>query len=184
MKTTECRYLMLLLVAFAFNQAISAQSKISDKDLPNFGQVNTNLFRGGQPTEAGIKKLAQMGVKTIVDLRGEDERARTEEAWAQNAGMKFINISLANWFKPQTTDIEQIVKKINQAANQPVFVHCRRGADRTGTVIAVYRILHDDWTAQRAIDEAKNYKIGWWQFWMKDYINDYYRDFKKQTVGK
>ena len=179
MKTIKCCYLMVLIAAFVFNQATHAQSKISDKDLPNFGQVNATLYRGGQPTEAGVKKLAQMGVKTIIDLRGEDERAQTEEAWARSAKIKFVNISMANWFKPNTADIERIVKEINQPENQPVFIHCRRGADRTGTVIAVYRIAYDNWTAQQAIDEAKNYKIGWWQFWMKDYINDYYRDFKR-----
>ncbi|MDQ3321238.1 MAG: tyrosine-protein phosphatase [Acidobacteriota bacterium] len=178
MKITVRYFSLLLIVAFA--NFAHAQKAFKNKDLPNFAQVNANLYRGGQPTEAGVKELAKMGVKTIVDLRGEEDIARAEEIWAQKAGVRFVNVSLSNWFEPKTADIEQILKEIDAPENQPVFVHCRRGADRTGTVLAVHRIRHDDWTAKQAIAEAKRYDFGWWQFWMKDYINDYYRDFVKQ----
>ena len=167
------------MLIFVFANAAHGQKAIESKDLPNFSQVNAKLFRGGQPTENGIKELARRGVKTIIDLRGEDENAKKEELWAQKAGIKFIAVNLSNWFKPKTSDIESVVKQIDAADNQPVFLHCKRGADRTGTVVAVYRISHDNFTAKQAIDEAKKYDFGWWQFWMKDYINDYYKDFKK-----
>ena len=172
------RYFSLLLI-FVFASAANSQKAIENKDLPNFAEVNAKLFRGGQPTENGVKELARRGVKTIIDLRGEDENAKKEELWANKAGIKFVAVNLSNWFKPKTTDIENVVKQIDAADNQPVFLHCKRGADRTGTVVAVYRISHDNFTAKQAIDEAKKFNFGWWQFWMKDYINDYYRDFKK-----
>ncbi len=160
------------VIGFADGQTIT-------KDLPNFYPVNEVLYRGGQPTEAGVKELAKMGVKTIIDLRGADEKAKKEETWAQNSGIRFINKPLNNWFEPKNAKIEEIIAEINRPENQPVFVHCQRGADRTGTVVAVYRITHDNWTAEQANAEAKKFGFGWWQFWMKDYINDYYRDFKK-----
>ena len=162
--------------AFAFGQ-----NETMAKDLPNFYIVNSNLYRGGQPTEAGVRKLAQMGVKTIIDLRGADERAETEANWAQSAGVKFVNIPLNNWFGPKDAQIEKALSVINAPENQPVFVHCKRGADRTGTVIAVYRIANEGWTAKQADSEAEKFGFGWWQFWMKDYIGDYYRDFQKQN---
>ena len=170
--------LWLLLLALVVGQTSRGQTKTVDKDLPNFAQVNGNLYRGAQPTEAGIKKLAAMGVKTVIDLRGADERAKKEEAWAQNAGIKFINIPLDNWNRPKDSRIAEIEKLLDATENQPVFVHCRRGADRTGTVIAVYRITHDGWDARRANEEAESFGFGWWQFQMKDYINDYYRVYK------
>lgn len=185
MKSNKFHLTLFLLAAFIFAQTAHAQNgKTADKDLSNFAFVNANFYRGGQPTEAGIKKLAQMGVKTIIDLRGEDERAKTEESWARAAKINFVNVNLRNWFKPQPADIERIIKEIDRPENQPVFVHCRRGADRTGTIVAVYRITHDDYTAKQAIDEAKKFDFGWWQFWMKDFINDYYRDFSEAKTKR
>lgn len=172
----KCFVLLSIFANFAL-----AQTAVANRNLPNFSQVNKNFYRGAQPTESGVKELAKIGVKTIIDLRGEDEKAKNEEIWARNAGINFISVSLSNWFKPKGAEIEQIIKDINAPENQPVFVHCKRGADRTGTIVAVYRISHDNYTAKQAIEEAKHFDFGWWQFWMKDFINDYYRNF---TVKK
>lgn len=181
MKTMKYYLWFLMLTAFVFSQNGYARDQNAPvKDLPNFARVNANFYRGAQPTEAGINELARMGVKTIINLRGEDKNALREKEWARKAGIKFIAVDLSNWLKPKTADIEQIIKEIEQPENQPVFVHCQRGADRTGTVVAVYRISRDNYTAKQANDEAKQFGFGWWQFWMKDYINDYYRDFKSE----
>ena len=147
------------------------------KDLPNLYKVNDHLYRGGQPTEAGIQELKRMGVKTIINLRDADDRERKEESWAKAAGIRFINIPESNWFKPKTANIDAIIKQIDTPENQPVFIHCKRGSDRTGTVVAIYRITQDGWTGKQANDEAKKFGFGFWQIWMKDYINDYYRDY-------
>lgn len=173
MKTSPFYFLVLTLLLFT--GLARAQDCSASKDLPNFGCVNAKVFRGAQPTEEGIKELARRGVKTIIDLRDADERARLEEGWARNAGIKFINVPLNNWFAPKDSEIKRILELIDSSQNQPIFVHCKRGADRTGTVIAVYRIAHDGWTASQAKNEAKNFRFGWWQLWMKDYIKDYYK---------
>ncbi|MCY7347185.1 MAG: dual specificity protein phosphatase family protein [Pyrinomonadaceae bacterium] len=180
MKSSIKYFLLLFIVAFA--NFVHAQKSVENKDLPNFSQVNAKFYRGAQPTENGVKELARMGVKTIINLRGEDKNAQKEKLWANRAGIKFIAVNLNNWFKPKTADIENIVKEIDAADNQPVFVHCKRGADRTGTVVAVYRIAHDNWTAREANDEAEKFGFGWWQFWMKDYINDYYEENGKRKT--
>ncbi len=177
MKST-IRYFSILLV-FTLANFTHAQKAVENKDLPNFSKVNEKLYRGGRPTKAGVNQLVAMKVKTIINLRGKDENSKPEEEWAELAGIKIISFNLSNWFEPKTDDIEDIIEEIDKPENQPVFVHCRRGADRTGTVIAVYRIRHDNWTAKRAIDEAKDFDFGWWQFPMKDFIKDYYRDFKE-----
>ena len=156
-----------------------AQSAVKSKDLPNLYKINEKLYRGGQPTEAGITELKRLGVKTVIDLRDNDNRAHKEEAWVRSAGLRFVNVPESNWFKPNQKNIEAIIKQIDETPNQPIYVHCKRGSDRTGTVVAVYRITHDGWTGKQANDEAKKFGFGWWQIWMKDYINDYYRDYAK-----
>ena len=146
----------------------------SKEDLPNFHKINDNLYRGGQPTEEGIKQLAKMGIKTVINLRDGQEKVMKEKGYTEANGMQFINIRLGNWFKPSDKDIEAVLTEIRKPENQPVFVHCKRGADRTGTVVAVYRMRFDGWTDKQAEKEAKEFGIGWWQIWMKDYIDDYY----------
>ena len=166
-----------LFLILAVANLSHAQSVVKDKNLPNFYKVNDNFYRGGQPTEAGIAQLKAMNIKTVINLRGADSRAEKEEKWVTDSGMKFINLPLNNWLEPKDAQIEKVLAEINNVENQPVFVHCKRGSDRTGTVVAVYRIKQDDWTAKQANDEAKSFGFGWWQVWMKDYISDYYRNF-------
>ncbi len=177
----DVRYFSLFLV-IAFANFVYAQKAIENKDLPNFKKINENLYRGGQPTSEGFRQLKQIGVKTIIDLRGADKRAKTEENKTENVGLEFINLSLNNWFRPKDSQIENILAAINKPENQPVFVHCQRGADRTGTIIAVYRMTHDNYSAENAFDEAKEFKFGWWQIWMKDYIEDYYKRIQKKDA--
>jgi len=146
-----------------------------DKDLPNFRQINENLFRGGQPSAEGLRRLAEMGVKTVVSLRDTQSKVLREKRLAEEYGLRFINLRLSNWFASKDEEIHKIIETIRDPAHHPVFVHCKRGADRTGTVVAVYRMLVDGWTATDANREAKTHGIGWWQVWMKDYIKAYYR---------
>lgn len=173
------RFTLVTAVILLSWGAVSAQTAPNSKDLPNFYKVNARLYRGGQPTEAGIKELKRLGVKTVIDLRNNDDRARREGGWARAQGLKFINIPLNNWFGPHKTDIDAILRQIDIEGDQPVFVHCSRGSDRTGTVVAIYRITHNGWNDKRANAEAKEFGFGWWQVWMKDYIGDYYREYAR-----
>ena len=157
----------LATVLFAHSQSV---------DLPNFHKVNDGLYRGGQPKEDGFAQLQKMGIKTVIDLRSDSEDSLKEQRLVEKAGMRFINLPLGNWSRPDPQQIDRILAKIDDPKNQPVFVHCRRGSDRTGTVIAIYRMTHDGWNTNRARDEAETFGLGWWQFGMRDFISDYYRD--------
>jgi protein tyrosine/serine phosphatase len=154
-----------------------AQDCLPAKEIGNFGCVSQRIYRGAQPTEQGVRELARRGVKTIINLRDANEKAHLERKWAEQEGIKFYNIPFGNWLGPKDEKIEEVLKLINSSGNQPIFIHCKRGADRTGTVVAAYRISHDRWTAKKAKEEAKKYKFGWWQFWMDDFISDYYKKF-------
>jgi tyrosine-protein phosphatase SIW14 len=146
------------------------------KELPNFHEVNARLFRGGQPRQGGLKKLASLGVKTVINLRGDDKLMLEEEREAKSLGMRFFNLPLSLGGRPSRDQIARALALIDAPENQPVFVHCHKGADRTGVVVAAYRITHDHWTGEEAQREADRYGMGWWQHGKKDFISDYFRD--------
>ena len=172
----------LLLLAMA---AASAPSRAPEKEaLPNFHQVNENLYRGAQPLAGGIQKLKALGVKTIINLRGEDEGAHAEEAEARAAGFNYFNVPMDGLGRPSDEKVDKVLSLINDSGNWPVFVHCNHGKDRTGTIIACYRISHDGWKLDDAMKEARRYGMSWVQFRMRDYIKDYAARLQNEEKGK
>lgn len=145
-------------------------------ELPNFHRVNAHLLRGGQPRAGGLKRLAALGVKTVLNLRDDDERAVEEGREAAALGLRYFNIPISRAGRPSRERIEELMALVDAPENQPVFVHCKRGADRTGAFVAAYRITHDGWTGERALAEAEQFGMGFWQHGKRDFINDFYRD--------
>jgi len=168
--------LSALTCALALLASVSlAQQAPSYKELPNFHKVSDTLYRGAQPLSGGVKKLASLGIKTIVNLRGEDDLAHQEKKDAEAAGLHYFSVSMAGLSAPSDEQVVRVMSIIDKPENQPVFIHCKRGSDRTGTIAAVYRISQDGWTADRAIAEAKTYGMSWTEFGMRGYIADYYK---------
>jgi tyrosine-protein phosphatase SIW14 len=143
--------------------------------IPNFHQVNQHVYRGGQPGPEAWQSLAKMGVKTVIDLRREDEHSTAAEAQAvAAAGMIYVNVPMKGVVAPTNEQIGKVLTLLD--SKDPVFVHCKRGADRTGAVIACYRIGHDRWQRQRALEEAKSYGMGMVQLGLKHYIMEFQPD--------
>lgn len=120
----------------------------------NFYKVNDEVYRGAQPSAEGLRYLAGIGVKTVIDLRKDGSRSREEEKLAAAAGMKYISIPMTGLTPPTEAQTEQILSMLEKSSEGPFFIHCMRGADRTGAVIAAYRIDHDKWDNARALREA------------------------------
>jgi tyrosine-protein phosphatase SIW14 len=146
-------------------------------ELSNFHQVNARLYRGGQPRrKGGIQRLAALGVNTVINLRDDDERAIAEGLEVRAAGLRYFNIPFGRLGRPTDEQVDQVLSLIEAPESGVVFVHCARGEDRTGVVIALYRISHDGWTSEQAKEEANRYGMKFWQRGMKNFIRDYYRD--------
>ncbi|MBI3343774.1 MAG: dual specificity protein phosphatase family protein [Gammaproteobacteria bacterium] len=166
------------MLAIVLVLAVPAVLADEAPSIPNFHQVNRNLFRGGRPRAEGVQQLAQMGVRTIVNLeRGlfekEPSEVKKEREWAQRAGMKFIHVPLHPFIAPSRQQIEQVLALITDPANQPVFVHCDRGSDRTGVVIAAYRIRVEGWSVQRAYEEMMRYGHNRWLIGWKTVLENF-----------
>jgi protein tyrosine/serine phosphatase len=173
----------LIIAALAFSNVTGGvpSPQPEERTLPRFHEINANLYRGAQPLDGGIKRLSELGVKTIINLRGENEVTRSEVADARAAHLRYFSVPLPDLSAPSDEEVEKILAIINDAQNWPVFVHCNHGKDRTGLIIAVYRISHDGWTGKEAKAEAKQMGMSWLQVGMKSYIKDYYE--KHSRVG-
>src|SRR5216684_7352307 len=161
-----------------FALAIPAFAGSSAPGIKNFHQVNEHVYRGAQPTDEGFQYLAKIGVKTVIDLREADERSQAEEGVVTATGMKYVNVPMTGLTPPTESEISRILGILEDSGSGAVFVHCKRGADRTGAVIAAYRIDHEHWDNARALSEAKSDGMGSFQFPRRSYI----RDFQPRTI--
>lgn len=126
-----------------------------------FQQVGDNLYRGGQPDAQGFAFLRDLGIKTIVNLRRDD----SERPLVESLGMKFIHIPMVLRFlggRLSEDAVKTFVAAVDDPGNGPIFVHCKRGADRTGAFVALYRMMRDGWNVDRAYGEARDTGMRWW----------------------
>ena len=167
MKTTQLRLLTILvtIAILALNSVpvvaqIAAQvgPVISKKDVPNFAQVAPGIYRGAAPTSIGLKKLKEMGIKTIIDLRIEKKGQIEESKTANQLGLNRIRIPMGVE-APTKAQLVTFMKAIDEARakNAPIFVHCQHGADRTGAMIGIYRVTRQGWTFDQTWAEMRKY---------------------------
>src|SRR6185312_13011397 len=141
--------------------------------LSHFAQVDEHVYRGAQPSELGVKSLAKLGIKAVIDLRGGGERSISEEKQVEVAGMKYYSIPLPALGAPTDAEVSTALALIDDSQNWPVYVHCLRGKDRTGTVIACYRIHHDRWPNARAMKEAQEHGLSRVERGMRGFVLHY-----------
>ena len=124
--------------------------------LENFYRVTPELYRGAQPDAAGMKKLKELGIKTIVNLRLAHSDA--DEIGGLDIASEHIRIDP---FKPDMDVLVRFLRVATDPNRTPVFVHCQRGIDRTGLAVAAYRIVVCRWTKTQALDEMLNGPYGY-----------------------
>jgi len=152
--------------------SVTAGSETSN--VPNFQKVDDHVYRGGQAGNDGFKDLARLGIKTVVDLRQIGEHSQAdEERVVTGLGMRYVSVPMRGMSTPKDDQVASVLALLNDTATGPVFVHCRRGADRTGTVIAAYRIAHDHWENKKALAEAKSYGMSFFERAMQRYVMHY-----------
>lgn len=142
--------------------------------------LTNGLYRGGQPDKKGFEFLKQQGVKTVINLQKEND----EETTVRQLGMNYVQIAIDDP-RPSSRIPDPAIAKyfeiVNNPANYPIFFHCRRGADRTGAMAALYRIANQGWDAKKAYDEARDIGLRWWYMAIKKQVMEY-RPVKPQQV--
>lgn len=138
-------------------------------DIKNFRQVNEHLFRGAQPSPVGLQELGALGIKRVIDLRERGEATSFESELLGKLGISYTNIPFRQFAAPSDDQVQAVLQLLTRD-NVPTFVHCRRGKDRTGVVIACYRIQHDGWNNDKALREAKSNGMSSFERSMQSYI--------------
>ena len=129
--------------------------------VPNLHKVSETLYRSAQPTAVGMQNLKKLGIETIVNLRSfhsdRDEIGMT--------GLAYEHIYMKAWH-PEEEDVIRFLQIVNNPKRTPVLVHCQHGADRTGSMVALYRIAVQGWTKEAAIREMTQGGFGYHEIWI------------------
>jgi protein tyrosine phosphatase (PTP) superfamily phosphohydrolase (DUF442 family) len=116
--------------------------------LPNLYKVSDDLYRGAQPTPEGLRELKKLGIRTVVNLR----ESNGDQAALTELGVAYEPIPMTAFFV-KDDEVVRFLRIVRAPGNAPIFVHCQRGADRTGLMCAIYRIAVQGWTKDEAIAE-------------------------------
>ncbi len=148
--------------------------------LPNLHKVSSDLYRCAQPTAEGIQNRRALGIKTVVNLRA----FHSDAEMIGKTAVDYEHIAMKTWH-PEEEDIVRFLRIVNDPKRVPVLVHCQHGADRTGTMCAIYRIALQGWSKEEALREMKQGGFGFHGMWQNlvDYINGLDIERIKQKAG-
>lgn len=164
----------LLVVLSLFITSLSAQAKSKDL-IVNFSKVNDAIYRGARLTSVeAVEYLKSINVKNVINLQGGDlnsdirivipwlepgekpEVIAKEKATSLSLGLGYYHSPL-NSLEPVTRDedkeIDEVLSFMHDKNNQPVFIHCEHGADRTGLLVALYRVKYEGVNVEVARNE-------------------------------
>ena len=144
-------------------------------DVDNFGIVDGRIYRGAQPGRDDYQALARLGVTTIIDLRLDAKSSSRK--FAEAAGLRYVNIAIDDHGRPTDGHVTAFLKVLDATPGASVYVHCAGGRHRTGSMIAIYRMVRNGWTLERAYKEMLAYdfytRLGHKGF--KTFVEDYWQ---------
>jgi protein tyrosine phosphatase (PTP) superfamily phosphohydrolase (DUF442 family) len=134
-----------------------ANEKLALAGVPNAGRVNGRLYRGGQPTAEGFQSLGRLGVNIVASftLRTDAAAVAAEQRAVEALGMRFVALPWSSTTTPSMETVAGFLRVVRENPEARIFVHCKAGSDRTGVMVAVYRIAVDHWTTAGAIAEMQ-----------------------------
>lgn len=161
--------LFLAVVAVAATGKPDWAKPVEKTGCPNLHKVSDTLYRGAQPTKDGMRNLERMGIKTVINLRS----FHTDADELTGTKLRGEHLWVKAWH-PEDKEVVAFLKIVTDTNATPVFVHCQHGADRTGTMCAIYRIAIQGWTKEQAVEEMTKGGFGYHTVWKNliQYLND------------
>jgi protein tyrosine phosphatase (PTP) superfamily phosphohydrolase (DUF442 family) len=148
--------------------------------LPNLHKVSNDLYRCAQPTAEGIRSLSSLGIKTVVNLRS----SHSDAAVMGDTTIHYEPIPMNSWH-PEEEEVVRFLRIVTNPNRVPVLAHCQHGADRTGTMCALYRIAVQGWSKEAALREMQEGGFGFHEVWQNliQYIKGLDIERIKQKAG-
>lgn len=162
MKDIKRRWL-LLLIACVFVTFTATGCEVE--------QLSPVLYKGPEPNLALMKKLKQMGVKTIVSARLNPKERKAEQA--RKLGLNWIHLKTGLFYAPREPEINEFLAIVDNPKNHPIYLTCSLGADRTGFYKGIYRMARQDWPLDKTVGELHQGFSKWWRLWYAFY---YYQE--------
>lgn len=128
--------------------------------VPNLHKVTDRLYRSGQPTASGMKRLEALGIRTVINLRA----FHSDRDNVADTTLLDEELSVKTWHI-EDEDVVRVLRLLRAPTGGPYLVHCQHGADRTGTMVAMFRIVVQGWSREKAIDELVNGGYGFHPVW-------------------
>jgi tyrosine-protein phosphatase SIW14 len=140
--------------SFLFTKPANCE-KIELQGFHNLYKIDTNLYRSEQPNKRGMLLLNSIGVKTVINFR----QSQTDNRKSKQTDLDLVNIPL----NAAAISYENIVTSMRVIKNskKPILLHCKYGSDRTGCMVAVYRMAISGWTKEQAINELRYKGFGY-----------------------
>lgn len=144
------------IIFVMFSSLVFAEPRIRPSDwaqpvigssLSNLYKVDNGLYRSEQPDDEAFKDLSHLGIKEVLNLR--EYHSDDDEAKGLGLDLHHIKIAAGSISEAQVITALKIISK----RKGPILVHCWHGSDRTGAIIASYRVVFEGWPKDKAIDE-------------------------------
>jgi protein tyrosine/serine phosphatase len=176
------RILLAVLTALVATVAVAKESKgavsadprpgnwaepIMLEGVPNLYRLTPQLYRSEQPTALGMRNLEKLGIRTVINLRAFNDDLDE----LRGTGLRAVHVPVHTWHL-ETDDIVAVMRELRRPENGPFLIHCQHGADRTGLMSAIYRMLEQNWSAEDALKELVDGGYGYHSLWrnIKRYV--------------
>jgi protein tyrosine/serine phosphatase len=133
---------------------------IALEGVPNLHRITASLYRSEQPTALGMKNLEKLGIRTVINLRF----FNSDEDEVKGTSLRTERTRILTWSIGDKHVVE-VMKMLEKAENGPFLIHCQHGADRTGLMTAMYRILEQGWSPDEALKELTDGGFGYHSMW-------------------
>jgi protein tyrosine/serine phosphatase len=128
--------------------------------VPNLHRISPTLYRSEQPTALGMQNLEKLGIRTVINLRYFND----DQDEVKGTSLRTERTKILTW-RIGDKHVIEVMSMLKQAENGPFLIHCQHGADRTGLMTAMYRVLEQGWTPDDALKELTDGGFGYHSMW-------------------